>query len=46
MAGRVITHGIDYSGKPVGAGITAKDGMEQPVYYWGPGHRAVRPGLL
>jgi len=32
----VITHGIDYSGKPVGAGITAKDGMEQPVYYWDP----------
>src|ERR1700761_875527 len=28
----VITHGIDYSGKPVGDGITAKDGMEQPVY--------------
>jgi glucose/arabinose dehydrogenase len=32
----VITHGIDYSGKPVGAGITAKDGMQQPVYYWDP----------
>ncbi len=32
----VITHGIDYSGKPLGAGITEKDGMEQPVYYWDP----------
>jgi aldose sugar dehydrogenase len=32
----VITHGIDYSGAPVGAGITAKGGMEQPVYYWDP----------
>ena len=32
----VITHGIDYSGVPVGAGITAKDGMEQPIYYWDP----------
>jgi glucose/arabinose dehydrogenase len=32
----VITHGIDYSGVPVGAGIAAKDGMEQPVYYWDP----------
>jgi glucose/arabinose dehydrogenase len=32
----VITHGIDYAGFPVGAGITAKDGMEQPVYYWDP----------
>lgn len=32
----VITHGIDYSGAAVGDGITAKDGMEQPVYYWDP----------
>ena len=32
----VITHGIDYSGAAVGAGITAKEGMEQPVYYWDP----------
>jgi glucose/arabinose dehydrogenase len=32
----VITHGIDYGGSPVGAGITAKDGMEQPIYYWDP----------
>jgi glucose/arabinose dehydrogenase len=32
----VITHGIDYPGVPIGDGITAKDGMEQPVYYWDP----------
>jgi aldose sugar dehydrogenase len=32
----VITHGIDYSGVPVGAGIAAKEGMQQPVYYWDP----------
>jgi len=32
----LITHGIDYSGAAVGAGITAKNGMEQPVYYWDP----------
>ena len=32
----VITYGEEYSGKPVGAGITAKAGMEQPVYYWDP----------
>jgi aldose sugar dehydrogenase len=32
----VITHGLDYSGLAVGAGLTAKDGMEQPVYYWDP----------
>ena len=32
----VITHGIDYPGVPIGDGITAKDGMEQPTYYWDP----------
>ncbi|WP_445679779.1 PQQ-dependent sugar dehydrogenase [Radicibacter daui] len=32
----VITYGIDYSGRPIGDGITAKAGMEQPVYYWDP----------
>jgi glucose/arabinose dehydrogenase len=32
----VITYGEDYSGRPVGAGITAKAGMEQPLYYWDP----------
>ncbi|MDQ0318509.1 glucose/arabinose dehydrogenase [Pararhizobium capsulatum DSM 1112] len=32
----VITYGIDYSGRPIGDGITAAEGMEQPVYYWDP----------
>ncbi|WP_114348032.1 PQQ-dependent sugar dehydrogenase [Paracoccus lutimaris] len=32
----VITYGVQYDDNPVGAGITAKDGMEQPVYYWDP----------
>jgi glucose/arabinose dehydrogenase len=32
----VITYGIDYPGNKVGAGITSKEGMEQPVYYWDP----------
>lgn len=32
----IITYGIDYNGKPIGAGLTAKSGMEQPVYYWDP----------
>src|ERR1700678_266094 len=32
----VITHGLDYPGTPVGEGIVAKAGMEQPVYYWDP----------
>jgi aldose sugar dehydrogenase len=31
----VITYGIDYSGAKIGEG-TAKQGMEQPVYYWDP----------
>ena len=31
-----ITYGEEYSGKPVGDGITQKDGLEQPVYYWDP----------
>ena len=28
----VICHGIDYDGKPIGEGITEKEGMEQPLY--------------
>jgi glucose/arabinose dehydrogenase len=32
----IISYGIDYSGKPVGTGITQQNGMEQPVYYWDP----------
>jgi glucose/arabinose dehydrogenase len=31
----VITYGVDYSGIRIGEG-TAKEGMEQPVYYWDP----------
>jgi glucose/arabinose dehydrogenase len=31
----VITYGRDYSGARIGEG-TAKEGMEQPVYYWDP----------
>jgi aldose sugar dehydrogenase len=33
----VISYGRQYtSGKPTGSGLTAKAGMEQPVYYWFP----------
>ncbi len=32
----VIVHGIEYAGTLIGEGITHKDGMEQPVYYWDP----------
>jgi aldose sugar dehydrogenase len=31
-----IGYGLEYSGEKVGAGITQKEGMEQPVYYWDP----------
>lgn len=41
----VITYGIEYSGGPVGDGISEKDGLEQPVYYWTPSI-AVSQGLL
>lgn len=32
----IITYGEDYGGEPMGEGITAKAGMEQPAYYWDP----------
>ena len=32
----VISYGRQYSGDPVNHGLTAKDGMEQPVYFWVP----------
>lgn len=32
----VITYGIEYSGPKIGEGLTAKEGLEQPVYYWDP----------
>jgi glucose/arabinose dehydrogenase len=32
----VITYGIEYQGPKIGEGITQKEGMEQPVYYWDP----------
>lgn len=31
-----IGYGYEYSGKKIGEGITQKEGMEQPVYYWDP----------
>ena len=32
----IISHGIDYGGKPTGDAEVARPGMEQPVYYWSP----------
>jgi glucose/arabinose dehydrogenase len=31
-----IAYGIEYSGGTITGGITARDGMEQPLYYWDP----------
>lgn len=37
----VIAYGVEYSGGPINEGITAREGMEQPVYYWDP---VIAPG--
>lgn len=31
-----ISYGEEYSGKPIGKGITQAPRMEQPIYYWDP----------
>jgi glucose/arabinose dehydrogenase len=31
-----IAYGIEYGGGPITGGITAHEGMEQPLYYWDP----------
>jgi aldose sugar dehydrogenase len=31
-----ISYGLEYSGRQIGDGRTAQDGMEQPLYYWDP----------
>lgn len=31
-----VTYGIEYSGQPVGRGLTQRQGTEQPVFYWDP----------
>lgn len=36
-----ITYGVEYSGATIGQGITQKEGMQQPVYYWDP---SISPG--
>jgi glucose/arabinose dehydrogenase len=32
----VIAYGIEYQGAPITGGVTAQEGMEQPIYYWDP----------
>jgi aldose sugar dehydrogenase len=31
-----VAYGIEYQGGPIRQGVTAKEGTEQPVYYWDP----------
>lgn len=37
----VIAYGVEYRGGPINEGLTAREGMEQPVYYWDP---VIAPG--
>ncbi len=37
----IISYGEEYNGAPIGEGITQREGMEQPVYYWDP---VIAPG--
>lgn len=32
----IITYGREYTGEPVGEGLSEREGLEQPVYYWLP----------
>ena len=32
----IVSYGREYSGETIGAGLTEKEGIEQPVYYWDP----------
>ncbi|MBB5745288.1 PQQ-dependent sugar dehydrogenase [Brevundimonas variabilis] len=36
-----VAYGIEYRGGAINAGVTAKEGTEQPVYYWDP---VIAPG--
>ena len=38
-----IAYGTEYQGGPITGGITAKAGMEQPLYYWDP---VIAPGNM
>lgn len=36
-----VTYGIEYRGAPIEGSVTAREGTEQPVYYWDP---SIAPG--
>lgn len=37
----VIAYGVEYAGGQINEGVTAREGMEQPIYYWDP---VIAPG--
>jgi aldose sugar dehydrogenase len=45
-----VTYGIEYRGTPVGEGLTVREDVAQPVYYWdpsgAPGHLTVYDGAM
>ena len=36
-----VSYGVEYSGQTIPGGLTQKEGIEQPVYYWDP---VIAPG--
>jgi glucose/arabinose dehydrogenase len=32
----LVTYGEEYSGEPIAGAVTAREGYEQPIYYWDP----------
>ena len=37
----IIAYGVEYRGGAINEGITAREGLEQPIYYWDP---VIAPG--
>ena len=37
----IVAYGVEYRGAAINEGITARDGLEQPIYYWDP---VIAPG--
>jgi aldose sugar dehydrogenase len=32
----LVAYGVEYSGRPIASAVTAREGFEQPLYYWDP----------
>jgi glucose/arabinose dehydrogenase len=32
----LVAYGVEYSGRPIATAVAAREGFEQPVYYWDP----------